>query len=1696
MKKALAEIKVFGYIIILIGVLIVLIGISQLPGQSKIEKITVGKAVSSLEAKNVPEAEKANAVEEIKIKETSNNYVEAEETPAKIVSEGSSARVSSQSSSLSKSAANVVENEKGKIEFSSAVSSDALNYVSIGDNFVNVDSAAAPELNKTAKITLNVAYDHTPFVLMNGRICSECHVLDYSNGKVTFTVPHFTEFSTIGCNNFTDDVYVNYPGNYQICPGSYNINDANSDGILVINSSNVVIDCQNAELSGNGSGAGIIVRQFPEAEYWLNITNNLSNMAPIVENISAFIDNISFISNITIKNCKIKDFKFGMNITAVKNSRIENNIFDNSEMLLAAKETIFENNQIKNSENGIIVIGINSTVRNNLIQNNNNGIAVGGFDNIISSNNATRNSNGVVLLFSAGAEIYDNYLANNSEAGIKILDSSNNSIYNNIIESNLIGISMSGLFANSSEGNVIKNNKIIKNSEGMKFSDSNLRKFFAFVANAITGKNKHNAQGHLITGSVISSNILNNSEKDLAVEGDSFSKNSIINNMFYGAGIDNSLSEKNNIFNLEINGSLDILQNFTGNLPVVLKQSDGKIITQFYFDFSKGVLDISNIHLQKQDQNSTKGYIIVSGIENTTKTLYLDNINPNMNWVCIKDADISDISEITPNCQGTDEYMVQCNGRLTNESYSCTNNGQEFIITGLRHSGVVQYNPTIRYVSISMIGGENYNLNLTKPTKWANPQYLGAHSGPGTNCSGGYCWSRYIDKKIFNFNLTNGTDLLGTMQLDGVLLASTSTDQQTFTGLEMFWGEATIVSQNPSFGYGGNYKVISEGSNFSGALLIINETGTDINVTQFVVNTSKILSKNEIIIQKTDNIVVSEINGNVQYDINVTDFGSLKYLDGVEILRVDLPSIPDAKNKTVFIGMINSSDNMTLYGWSKAWYNTTERKYHRWLWGYPVEPANNTAECEIDSDCNDNNTATIDRCVNKYGTKVCANQVPLLYGTVVDAVTGEPRAGEQVSVYSAEEKENAFEKCLNYDPNGTEIGNCVLQPKAIPDAVTDENGHYAIVAAPGVYHIVVNGSRADTLNRYVGNEVDHIYIPKNGTIKVVVEPERIEAGFHSSAYVVSNGVPIKVFNDSHVTQTPVYINVSKTNNLEFFINVNAYDPYNFKYNLSTIDSNNHVTCYNRTFNLNGTNSSNQVIIDQLDGDTWRLWFEDLPPGHHWITENTPKEPDYDDVVFLIDYTPFDYNETNETNQTNKTYDCDNDGIPNYLDNDDSWCDYGDHKTEIINETTGKLYTSGMIIYDGAYAATYAAKDRYMAGDKVRFLIFGINNMSENATVSFVVEDHSHNPYRNVSGNIVYYGNISNENEILAIPNNGQKYDKYFDFTIPLNASSRIDFNHDRDYTDYYELNPSGPYSEMRDHFDMNNDGDYDENYSLSQTETEYYESDGRYDIHIWYNGSKSYKIGDFYVIPPPYPYLRAASNSPIYTNETAEIHFMAYDIYPDTVRLFIHNMEGDPVLDNISINFSTDAPVNNMTINTKNGVGYINFNLSGRFKVLNVSEIVPPEYFNVSTVSSGGHFNVTVIATNTKGRSTNVTLPIDVFITEDEADAIAFPVYIIYGFNYWDMRYDYNYSPFAQSAPVNILVDMIDPVTVLMGHEYLTKWDDSLTQFQIDSLNAVIYGNTGPDWVKPIMPSTAEEFNKTITDYIHLVACNYMGYCP
>jgi len=141
-------------------------------------------------------------------------------------------------------------------------------------------------------------------------------------------------------------------------------------------------------------------------------------------------------------------------------------------------------------------------------------------------------------------------------------------------------------------------------------------------------------------------------------------------------------------FGIKIDGSAYTSGAITGIKQVEIDKNNDPAL-KFNYDFSQGVLNLNALDIQE-----VSGYIIVKNLNINNKTIYLDRAS-NASRVCIEDADINTIADISSSCKGANEVLVACPG--TNGRYSCNIVGNKYEVSGLTHSGAMEYGCSLHW---------------------------------------------------------------------------------------------------------------------------------------------------------------------------------------------------------------------------------------------------------------------------------------------------------------------------------------------------------------------------------------------------------------------------------------------------------------------------------------------------------------------------------------------------------------------------------------------------------------------------------------------------------------------------------------------------------------------------------------------------------------------------------------------------------------------------------------------------------------------------------------------------------------------------------------------------------------------------------------------------------------------------------------
>lgn len=266
---------------------------------------------------------------------------------------------------------------------------------------------------------------------------------------------------------------------------------------------------------------------------------------------------------------------------------------------------------------------------------------------------------------------------------------------------------------------------------------------------------------------------------------------------------------------------------------------------------------------------------------------------------------------------------------------------------------------------------------------------------------------------------------------------------------------------------------------------------------------------------------------------------------------------------------------------------------------------------------------------------------------------------------------------------------------------------------------------------------------------------------------------------------------------------------------------------------------------------------------------------------------------------------------------------------------------------------------------------------------------------------------------------------------------------------------------------------------------------GKYDIHVVWDNETWHKIGNFFIeedTTNPGVYIQTINGvstesidkASVHVNENLTIQYKAWENPQDGTMTYYYASAGMGVPDediNVSVDKEPDAE---MDITGLYGGSWMNFTTS----------------FNES-----GNYQMEVIATDLSGNIATSIINVNVFVTEEEANAIAIPWYNAFNFNdtfgiFLMENYDLDLGRMYFSLNADRYAEAPEEQ---IGDEYLTPGNnDSLLDSQIQECYEVTYGafgsaNTcqGPEYFEPIYGTTLEGYNYTLLNFF----CFYSMVC-
>ncbi len=144
------------------------------------------------------------------------------------------------------------------------------------------------------------------------------------------------------------------------------------------------------------------------------------------------------------------------------------------------------------------------------------------------------------------------------------------------------------------------------------------------------------------------------------------------------------------------NSSIEALTVARVNETISFRQNGAFLL---WFSFPNQTFLLSDVFLERQSNDTETGYLLINGIP-AVKTVYIErNTSGNAapgNAVCIKDADVFSVGNISASCTAQNETIVRCDGNpvgnpVGNYNYTCRRENSTYIVSGVRHSGIMEF---------------------------------------------------------------------------------------------------------------------------------------------------------------------------------------------------------------------------------------------------------------------------------------------------------------------------------------------------------------------------------------------------------------------------------------------------------------------------------------------------------------------------------------------------------------------------------------------------------------------------------------------------------------------------------------------------------------------------------------------------------------------------------------------------------------------------------------------------------------------------------------------------------------------------------------------------------------------------------------------------------------------------------------------
>lgn len=421
---------------------------------------------------------------------------------------------------------------------------------------------------------------------------------------------------------------INVPGNYVL---TTNLNGSgitagpqlSGNTCVRINSSDVVLDCNNYAITVNGTidTYGIIVYASNSSRI-----SNITTKNCLISNVSIGIYSANSSSIILMNNTLSNGIfsNYGIWAAQTRNSVIRNNVINNisNAIYLSGSEYIsVTENSMDNTQNAILMIsGNNSITYNNITNVLSRAIIVGGIlqdgGNSLVSNNIINGFGGIISQFSTFVNITNNTIVNVSTEGIYLYVTSNALVENNTVKSDNLGIRLDTSNNLTASGNFISDSPIgiLVFGENMTVSSN----IISNISSSGTGIYSTAASNLVITNNTFSYGDINS----VAVFFDNVINSVLSNNIVYnftGYGL-----------RIENLGGFDTITGntiFNTTTGIVSNTHDNTISNNVIYSTTQyGIIDSSlndNIQHNTLYNNILSIYVLGSiGVESSTNVSY------------------------------------------------------------------------------------------------------------------------------------------------------------------------------------------------------------------------------------------------------------------------------------------------------------------------------------------------------------------------------------------------------------------------------------------------------------------------------------------------------------------------------------------------------------------------------------------------------------------------------------------------------------------------------------------------------------------------------------------------------------------------------------------------------------------------------------------------------------------------------------------------------------------------------------------------------------------------------------------------------------------------------------------------------------------------------------------------------------------